>query len=131
MRVRDWFAQRSSALQHPSGAVFEFLANLAFRNPMVADALSSGTDSLGKVQTKSATPITIFDPFLISAMRPRKRVLRDRISQVFSPETMRLIHGSSMTKPFIFWSMACNGTEGQLPAFVQPWPGWVRRKSRN
>ena len=53
------------------------------------------------VRTRSAIPITVFDPFLISAMLPRTSVLRERISQVFFPEMIRLIHGSSTIKPFI------------------------------
>src|SRR5947207_8264945 len=58
-------------------------------------------DSLGKVPTNSATPTTVPDPFRISAMRPLTRVSRDRNSQVFFLERIRLIQGSLMIKPFI------------------------------
>jgi hypothetical protein len=36
--VRDRFAQRPSLLQYPGSAMFEILADLAFRNPMRANA---------------------------------------------------------------------------------------------
>jgi|GraSoiStandDraft_48_1057284.scaffolds.fasta_scaffold401060_3 hypothetical protein len=45
-------------------------------------------------------PTTIFEPLLMSPIRPRMFVLRERISQVFRPDVMRLIQGSSMIKPF-------------------------------
>ena len=38
MLVRDRLAQRPSMLQHPRDAVFEILADLAFRNPRLAKA---------------------------------------------------------------------------------------------
>src|SRR5438309_5390170 len=58
-------------------------------------------DSLGKVPTNSATPTTVPDPFRISAMRPLTRVSRERNSQVFFLERIRLIQGSLMIRPFI------------------------------
>jgi hypothetical protein len=49
---------------------------------------------LGNVAVKSATPTTVPDPFLISAIRPLMRVSRERNSQVFFPERIKLIQGS-------------------------------------
>src|SRR5207248_10648055 len=56
--------------------------------------MSLDRDSLGKVPTNSATPTTVPDPFWISAIRPLTRVSRDRNSQVFFLERIRLIQGS-------------------------------------
>jgi hypothetical protein len=63
--------------------------------------MSFDRGSLGKVPTNSASPITVPDPFRISAIRPLTRVSRERNSQVFFLERIKLIQGSFMIKPFI------------------------------
>ena len=63
-------------------------------------ALRSECDKLSTVPTRSATPTIVFDPFLISAMRPRTAVSRERISHVFSPARILPIQGSAITRPF-------------------------------
>jgi hypothetical protein len=82
--------------------VFEILANLA-RNLMLGYVrLKRCPRQFGQRANQTATPTMVFDPFLISAMRPRTKVLRERISQVFFPAVMRLTQGSSMTRPFTY-----------------------------
>jgi hypothetical protein len=63
-------------------------------------AIRSDRDSLGNVPVKSAIPMTVPDPFLISAIRPLTRVSRERNSQVFFPERIKLIQGSFIVRPF-------------------------------
>src|ERR1700730_8043307 len=62
--------------------------------------MRSDRASSGNVPVNSALPRTVPDPFLIRAMRPLTRVSRERNSQVFFPERIRLIQGSLMIKPF-------------------------------
>jgi hypothetical protein len=82
-------AEPLGALKHPSCIVFEIVIDLAGANLMFATlALRSNSDSLGSVPTRSTTPTTVFDLFLISPMRPRTAVLRERIFHVFVPEMM-------------------------------------------
>lgn len=51
--------------------------------------------------TSSATPTTVPDPFLISAIRPRTAVAVVRISHILVPLRRSDIQGSAMTNPFI------------------------------
>jgi len=74
--------------------MFETVADVALGEAMsVKIRLGSDCDILGTMPTRSATPTTAFEPFLISAMRPRTAVLRERISQVFDPDRIMPIHG--------------------------------------
>ena len=62
--------------------------------------MSSDRDSLSFVPTRSATPITVFDPFLINAIRPRTAVSRERISHVFFPATIMLTQADGSVQQY-------------------------------